>query len=135
MEDNSQKIPSQGIPDFNINNSAASSGNPVFPVTGKRNMIMFTLNRNEITLLTILNQVFNFCIGSITFFIGVIFTLILTRISMPSEQYNITNLAIVFWWVMGFSIVVTIALIFIAFFTSKKKPEILGIIEKETDHT
>lgn len=98
-------------------------------------MIMFTLNRNEIKLLATLNQAVNFFIGTSTFFIGILFTLLLTRISIPKEQYSATTLSIIFPWIVALSALIVIFSIAIALFISfKKKPEILGIIQDETDH-
>ncbi len=114
---------------------ATTDKSAVFPVVGKRNMIMYVLNRNEIKLLSVLNQGIQFCVGISTFLIGIIFTLFLTRISIPNAEYKATILASIFSGTIISCFIFAGLFIIIALIISfKTKSDVIEIIEEETKH-
>src|SRR5688572_21605464 len=70
----------------------------VVAVGGKRNMVMRVLNRNEINFLIHLSNSAQAYIAIATFFFGLLFTVVLTKISIPVAEYNQTVFSSLYPW-------------------------------------
>ena len=96
---------------------------------------MYALNKNEITLLSLINQGAQLCFGLGAFFIGSAVTLGLSRAAIPPEDYELTSLKLVFPWLMtGFIVSGLVFSVGAAFLSWKTKPTALKIISDETVH-
>ena len=106
----------------------------VQPVLGYRHMVMHVLNRSEIKQLTTINNTVLIFSNISFFFVGILFSLILTRCSMSELKYNETIMSGLFPWLFGIFILIALIAAAAAYHFFVEKSEILKIIEEETRH-